>query len=123
MAKLYGWVLVGGSTAIGFTGDTFDNWAVSLGTQTITTKVVDVASHGFVDWMHEDFVFTANNSSELLSFLAERGLPGMPPFALLDGVTLNAGAVPEPGSLTLMATGALGVAGFVRRYFISNKKR
>lgn len=105
----------------GFDGATFDNWAVSLGSQTQTTTVVDMATHGFIPWMHQDFTFTAINSSEVLSFLAEGGPPGVPPFALLDGVTLN--AVPEPGSLTLVAAGALGVAGFVRRYHISDKKR
>ena len=97
-----------------FDGGTLDNWAVSLGGQTQKTMVVDVPSHGFVPWMHQDFTFTANNGSEVLSFLAEGGPPGVPPFVLLDGVTLN--AVPEPQTLTLMASGLLGVVGFVRRY-------
>ena len=49
------------------------------------------APGSFSGWMTESFKFTANSTSELLSFLAV-GTPSgnVPPFALLDGVSLTA---------------------------------
>jgi hypothetical protein len=70
----------------------------------------------FSGWMLENFTFTANASSELLSFLAV-GTPAgnLPPFALLDGVSLT--AVPEPSTWAMMLVGfgGLGYAAFRRR--------
>ena len=66
--------------------------------------------------MTESFKFTANSTSELLSFLAV-GTPSgnVPPFALLDGVSLT--AVPEPSTWAMMFVGfaGLGYAAFRRR--------
>jgi PEP-CTERM motif len=61
--------------------------------------------------MYQTFDFTATSTSEVLSFFANGG-PQVPPFALLDGVTMN--AVPEPGTLPLLAFGVLSLA-VVRR--------
>lgn len=47
------------------------------------------------------------SASEVLSFLAIGTPAGVPPFALLDGVSIS--EVPEPGSLVLLGAG-LGVA-------------
>jgi hypothetical protein len=70
----------------------------------------------FSGWMLENFTFTANSTSELLSFLAV-GTPSgnLPPFALLDGVSLT--AVPEPSTWAMMLVGfgGLGYAAFRRR--------
>jgi hypothetical protein len=70
----------------------------------------------FSGWMLSNFTFTANASSELLSFLAV-GTPAanLPPFALLDGVSLT--AVPEPSTWAMMLVGfgGLGYAAFRRR--------
>ena len=70
----------------------------------------------FSGWMLENFTFTANASSELLSFLAV-GTPAanLPPFALLDGVSLT--AVPEPSTWAMMLVGfgGLGYAAYRRR--------
>jgi hypothetical protein len=64
----------------------------------------------------ETFDFTANATSEALSFLAV-GSPAanLPPFALLDGVSLT--AVPEPSTWAMMLAGfgGLGFAAFRRR--------
>ena len=58
--------------------------------------------------MTANFTFTANSSTELLSFLAV-GTPAanLPPFALLDGVSLT--AVPEPSTWALMLVGFSGL--------------
>jgi hypothetical protein len=67
---------------------------------------------------YQTFTFTANGASDVLSFLAQGTPGGEPPFALLDGVTLNS-ATPEPGTLTLIAGAApLAAAGFVRKRMV-----
>ena len=68
---------------------------------------MDVASHGFSGWMQQTFDYTATSSSEVLSFLTNGTPTGVPSFALLDGVSLN--AVPEPSSLFLMVMGLAGL--------------
>jgi hypothetical protein len=104
-----------------FNGATQSQWQVSLGSQTQSTAFASIPNHGFSGWMSQSFTYTATNSSEVLSFFAN-GSPQVPPFALLDGVTLNANSsVPEPGTITLMATGLMGAIGAVRRY--QSKKR
>ena len=99
-----------------FNGPNQSQWQVSLGTQTQSTAFASIPSHGFSGWMYQSFTYTATSSSEVLSFFAN-GSPPVPPFALLDGVTLNANSsVPEPGTITLMASGLMGAIGAVRRY-------
>lgn len=65
----------------------------------------------FSGWKLVDFKFTAQSTSQLLSFLSV-GTPAanLPPVAFLDGVSLR--MVPEPGAwaLMLMGFGGLGVA-------------
>jgi PEP-CTERM motif len=102
-----------------FNGPNQSQWQVSLGSQTQSTAFDSISSHGFSGWMYQTFTYTATSSSEVLSFFAN-GSPAVPPFALLDGVTLNA-STPEPGTLALLGSGLLGAVGFARRYH--SKKR
>jgi hypothetical protein len=94
---------------------TYDSWQVSLGSQTLSTATVNVPYQGFSGWMYSTLTFTATASSEALSFLAVGGpnAPSLPPFALLDGVTMN--AVPEPSSLVVSAIGTVGFLAFALR--------
>lgn len=98
---------------LGFDGDTFDQWQVTLGSEQHNTSTVNLSSHGFSGWMHENFQYTATSSSETLSFFAAGGPPGVPPFALLDGVSLQ--AVPEAGTGMAVMTGLMGFSAFARR--------
>ena len=58
-------------------------------------------------------VFTATASSELLTFLAVGTPSGVPPFSLLDGVSMTS-AAPEPAYMGLIGIG-LVLLGAVRR--------
>jgi hypothetical protein len=102
-----------GAQQSGFTGPNTEQWQVSLGSQTQSTAVVDNVSHGFTGWQYQTLTFTANASSELLSFLAVGTPSGEPPFSLLDGVSLDA-AAPDPGTSTLVLCGLLGGLGALR---------
>jgi hypothetical protein len=97
-----------------FVGPTTDSWTVSLGSESHTTNTINLPSKGFSGWTQQTFTFTATGATETLSFLANGGPSGsVPPFALLDGVTMT--AVPEPSTLSLFALGLLGVIGLRRR--------
>jgi hypothetical protein len=93
-----------------FSGPSTGQLEASLGPDNQFSPLLPIASHGFSGWQHVDLIFTARSNSELLTFLATSGTPGLPPAALLDGVTLNqVTAVPEPTSLWFTALGLLGL--------------
>lgn len=102
-----------GAQQSGFSGGTTEQWHVSLGNQTQSTAVKSNASHGFTGWQKETFTFTATSASEVLSFLAAGTPNGVPPFSLIDGVSMTS-AVPEPEVLGMMGLG-LGLVGFAAR--------
>jgi hypothetical protein len=96
-----------------FDGVTHQQWEVSLGSETQSTPLFTLASHDFSGWKHQDFTFTATSASEVLSFFSN-GSPQLPPFALLDGVTMTSD-VPEPAIWTMMVLGLFGLGLVVRR--------
>jgi hypothetical protein len=113
----------------GYTGPQTERWLVKLGnsvltvpsdhvnptldSQTQATSVAHNANHGFVPWSHETFTFTATGTSQYLSFLALGTPTGVPPFSILDGVSMA--AVPEPASWAMMIAGFGLVGGAIRR--------
>ncbi len=97
---------------LGFSGPTTEGWQVSLGSQSFTTAIVANPSHGFTGWMQQTFVFTAQSSSDVLSFLALGTPEGLPPFSLLDGVTAT--AVPEASTWVMLVAG-FGLVGIAAR--------
>jgi hypothetical protein len=98
----------------GFNGATSESFIVGFGGQTQSTGVVSIASHGFSGWMSETMYFTAQSGTQVLSFLSGSGPSGLPPMALLDGVSV---AVPEP------ATWALMIAGFALTGVVGRRRR
>ena len=103
-----------------FTSATTNSWSVSLinttdgtKTQTFTTSTVNVPNKGFSGWMLQTFNYTATATTETLSFLAGGAPNGQPPFALLDGVSLD--VVPEFSHWAVFATFGLLVAAGSRR--------
>jgi len=93
----------------GYTGDTWESWTVKLGSAASQSTVTfNNPSHGFTGWKHETMIFTVGAGNAVLSFLAGGGPNGVPPFALLDSVSVT--AVPEPSTFALFA---LGLGAFV----------
>lgn len=102
----------------GFDGPTTDQWLVSLGSNMQATSIASLPSHGFSPWKAEAFDYVATSNSEVLSFLASGTPTGLPPFALLDGVTMNLvpqANVPEPAAFASLGLGVLGFGVFARR--------
>jgi hypothetical protein len=104
-----------------FTGVTTEGFQVGLGSSFQTTSIVTDPSHGFTGWQLTTMTFTATNTSEVLSFLALGTPKGVPPFSVLDGVSLDLQTpIPEPASLGLVLTGIVGAGGLIRRRFKSS---
>jgi hypothetical protein len=99
------------SSSESYNGDISAAWQVSLGTETFTTPSVTFAAHGFTGWMTQTFLYTASSTSETLSFLAEGTPNGLPPVALLDGVSL----IPEPANWSVILLGIAGVGAVTYR--------
>jgi hypothetical protein len=80
-----------------------------------STAIYDLPSEGFSGWQYQSFDLTANSTTDVLSFLAY-GNVQLPPFALLDGVTMNAdnSVAPEPATLPLLLTGLLAGVGAMK---------
>jgi hypothetical protein len=102
----------------GFPGDTTDQLIVSFGGETQSTPVVNVPNAGFHPWEQKTFTFKATNTTQVLKFLANGTPDGVPPFALLDGVTVN--SVPE-APVYIGGVVALGL-GSVLRSKMNRKK-
>lgn len=105
-----------GAQQYNYTGANSEQLKVSLGNQSQLTPVLQNISEGFTGWNQYSFDFTATSTSEVLSFLAIGTPSGVPPFSLLDGVSVkdNTSPVPEPSSLALLATGLTSIGGLAR---------
>jgi len=101
-----------GAQQYGYDKATTEAWQVTLGNETHSTPVVSNLNHGFTGWQTTTLSFVVTSTTEVLSFLALGTPAGVPPFSLLDGVSIS--EVPEPTSLALMGTG-LGVASLLLR--------
>ncbi len=69
------------------TGATTEQFQVTFGTgaaNTQTSTLMNTPSQGSIGWNLQTMVFKATSATQTLSFLAEGGPAGLPPFALLD---------------------------------------
>jgi hypothetical protein len=90
-------------------------WKVTFGGTTLNSTAMNLPAGGVVAWSSQpvSLLFTANATSQTLSFLAAGGSNGAPPMALLDGIRID--PVPEPASIALFGLGLLGLAGLRQR--------
>jgi hypothetical protein len=101
-------------------GATTELWDVCLGSECIDSTEMFNASESDVPWMSQSLTFNATSTTEVLSFLAV-GSVGLPPFVLLDGVSVTpTGTTPEPAAYTLVGIGLVAFP-IVRR--LLKKKR
>jgi hypothetical protein len=96
----------------GMMADPNDPMNMIADSQYFTTDTVTTPNHGFIPWQHEYTTFTATSTTQTLSLLAYGTPLGQPPFALIDGLELQ--AVPEPTTWAMMLIG-FGVIGGVMR--------
>jgi len=96
----------------GFDGATTEGVQVTFGSQTQSTTTINLPSHGFSGWMTAALQFTADGATDTLNFLATGGPDGLPPFVLLDGVSVQ--PAPEPATLALMFGGVLAGVSLLR---------
>ena len=101
-----------GAQQYNYDGATTEAWQVTLGNETHSTPVVSNVNHGFTGWQKTTLSFVVTSTTEVLSFLALGTPSGLPPFSLLDGVSIT--EVPEPTSLAVLGA-CLGVAGLLSR--------
>jgi hypothetical protein len=101
---------------VGYVGDETMTWQVGFGNSTQNSAVMNVLSAQPVQaWTPQSMTFTADNTTQVLSFLAS-GTKDVPPFALLSGVSVEAvadpTAVPEPADYlgTLVGMGVVAAA-------------
>ena len=102
-----------GAQQYGFTGATTEQFQVSLGSSTQLTPVLSNVSHGFTGWKMASLTFKPTSASEVLSFLAIGTPGGVPPFSLLDDVSVS--STPEPATLGLMFCTLAGFGAFAYR--------
>jgi hypothetical protein len=89
-------------------GDTTSSLLVSFGDQSKSTAIEANPSHGFEGWWFESFNFVADSTSAFLNFLSVGTPSGLPPMALLGGVSVTRN-VPEPPVLAMFGGGLLGL--------------
>jgi len=101
-------------------GATTEQLETIFGTQKAFTPIVANPSKGFTGWMTANETFKPTAASQLLQFLSIGTPSGLPPLALLDGVSLTE-AVPEPASWALLVAGfgCVGIAARRRRITVA----
>ena len=103
-----------GAQQQGFPGPTFDKYyTVSFGGESFATAPQAGPQGGFQGWFTENHVFTATRTSQVLAFFASGSPDGVPPFTILDGVSLT-GGVPEASTWAMLIAG-FGLIGAVAR--------
>jgi hypothetical protein len=103
----------------GYSGNTTNFVAVTLGGQTLDTPTQITPSTSSVGWFSSTLNFTATSSSELLSFLAVgQPINNEPPFVLLSGVDVELVPNTPDGGLTVALLGGalVGLEGLRRKF-------
>lgn len=95
------------------TGPISEQLQVSFGSQTFLTSILNVPSMGFSGWQNGVTLhFTPTATTQTLKFLSIGTPHGLPPIAVLDGVSLT---VPEPATWAMLLIGFGGIGAMIRR--------
>lgn len=94
----------------GFQGDVTAGWDVSFGGSSQSSTVMNHASKAAVSgWQKQTLEFTADNSTQLLKFLATGSPEGQPPFSLLSGISVEETPPPEAIPTPALLPGLVGL--------------
>jgi hypothetical protein len=101
------------------TGATEQYWKVDFGSESVSAPTMQVSGMGFSGWQTAVIDFVASSTSQVLKFTAFGGVPGtgpnfgpggLPPFLLLDGISLRPKDQPPnpsvPGPLPIFGAAA-----------------
>ena len=99
-------------------GATTERWAVTLGTTTQDSTLMNNPTHGFQAWNAQSLTFVATSTSEVLKFFAVGTPGGEPPVVLLGNVSLTGPAVPEPATWALTLVGLAMTGAAMRRRMV-----
>lgn len=95
-------------------GATSSGFRVGFGGYSYSTGNLAISPQGFSGWNYVQNSYVATATSMLLSFTPTQGSAyGLPPAALLDGVSIT--GAPEPASWAVMVAGVAGLAAMARR--------
>ncbi|MBE9220150.1 hypothetical protein [Dolichospermum flos-aquae] len=80
-----------------YTGGVDGKWEIQFGSDRVSTNTLNIPSQGFSGWQNFSQTFTATAATQRLEFFAKSTPSGLPPFLLLDGVSLQEeGTPPTP---------------------------
>ena len=89
------------------------DFTVGFGSSTHASPNMVLNNHSSTAWVQQTMTFVATATTQTLSFLAVADVPansGMPPIALLDGITLtDVTPTPEPGTFALLGLGLVAI--------------
>lgn len=88
-------------------GATTETVTATLGDQVYTTPTISTPAAQFTPWTLYSTTFTYDGMGDVLTFVNNG--TGVPPYALIDGVSLTTPAVPEPSTWLMMIAGFAGI--------------
>ena len=113
----FDWAAVQYTTA---TGNYTEQFKVSFGGSSQTTALQTVLNKGHSNWISESFTFTADSTTDTLTFLSLGTPSGVPPVGILSNVSVTAAPVPEPSTMLMLGFGGVCIVGIrLRRNRIS----
>ncbi len=93
-------------------GPTTEQVVATLGGESFTTPTISTPNQGFTPWTLYSTTFTYDGTGDILTFINNG--TGVPPYALIDGVSLVGAPGPGPATGAAVVLGVLALA-YARR--------